>query len=78
MDDTERYKDCRSGDWGNWKSTTENDILDHEVVENLLRQRSVEGNGSDSYKEDDDMNMGSEDKEVPTVEKGKQKMVRVI
>ena len=75
MDDTEWY---RSGDRGNWKSTTENDIPDHEAVENLLRRRSVEGNGPDSYKEDDDMNMGSEDEEVPTLEKGKQKMVRVI
>jgi hypothetical protein len=71
MDDAERYvsnKDCRSGNWGNWRSTTIDEVPDHEAVENLLRPHSVEnavspdltleGNGPDSSKE-----------------KGKQKMV---
>lgn len=79
--------DRRSDNCGDWRSTTEDEVPDHEAVENLLRSsveiaefsnsmgKINEGEHSDRAEEDDDMNIRSEDEGLTAVQKGQQKTV---
>lgn len=92
MDDADahsRYvpdKDYRGDNWGRWRSTTENEVSDHETVENLLRssvenpvssnsmgERNVQTEHSEGNVSDSDED--DDDMYVRSVDKGKQKMV---
>jgi hypothetical protein len=74
--------DRRSDNCGDWRSTTEDEVPDHEAVENLLRSsveiaefsnsmgKINEGENSDRNEEDDDKSMRSEDQGLSAVQKG--------
>lgn len=90
-DARQEYVPNKSDNWTRWRSTTEDDIPEHEVVENLLRphkeiaessnymgERSVERERSEGNvpESTEEDDVRTEDAGVTAVQKGKQKMVR--